>query len=271
MKIGFLTKYKHLPEFSSFVESKFECIDLHKGIVEVDYIFSAPNYTLSEVDDSLVENTKCKAVITPSTGTNHIKTNLVPIISIKNDKILESITSTAEHNLLLILRLAREIEPYRQLSSLNLGILGYGRLGKILHRIATPIFKNIYTADKEYQDKDFYSKTDILSINIDLTEDNYDFINKSYVEKFSKNIYIVNTARGEVVNEEEISILTYDGKVLGYGTDVIKEEFNSTATTMKSYYNPKIIVTRHIGGTAIEAQETAYRHLINKVLNENNI
>lgn len=265
-RIGFLTRYEHLPEFSAFVKENFECFNLQDSIVEVDYIFSAPNYPFCKVDDNIVKETKCKAVITPSTGTNHILTDLVPVLSIKKDKILENITSTAEHNLYLILYLLRNLEPRRQASNLTLGILGYGRLGKILKRICTPIFKDIFVKDIETEDSEFFKQTDVLSINVDLNPTTEDLINVDYINQFKKAIFIVNTSRGEIVNEYELFNLLLDGKVIGYATDVIKEEHSAKPTPLKIYSDKRVLITPHVGGTSIEAQEMAYKHVIKKVL-----
>ena len=270
--IGFLTPYKHLPKFKAYVEKNFKCINLlmikkedikiFKGI---DYIFAAPNYLNYSIEDKDIESTNIKGIISPSTGINHIKTKTVNVYDIKNDEILKTITSTAEHNLYLMLAITRQVKPINQLSKCNLGILGYGRLGKILHDITKPIFKNIYTSDINHTDEEFFKKTDFLSINIDYKKDNIDFINKNYIDKFSKNIFIVNTARGEVVNENDILDKVYSGKVLGYATDVWKEEYSSKATNLKVTADPRIIKTSHIGGTALQAQEAAYKHVIKKI------
>ena len=55
------------------------------------------------------------------------------------------------------------------------------------------------------------------------------------------------------------------GKVLGYATDVWKEEYSSKATNLKVTADPRIIKTSHIGGTALQAQEAAYKHVIKKI------
>ena len=53
--------------------------------------------------------------------------------------------------------------------------------------------------------------------------------------------------------------------ILGYATDVIKEEHSTKATNLKISNDPRIIKTSHIGGTAIQAQEVAYKHVISKL------
>ena len=274
--IGVLTPYKHLPEFNTYLKGKFKIIsmvDVPKDTLKIfkgiDYLFAAPNYLNYVLNNDDIKGTNVKAIITPSTGDNHINVS-IPVITIKNDSILEDISSTAEHNLYLCLALPRYIGNIVELKEKTLGILGYGRLGKILEKLAKNIFKRVLKSDLTHTDEEFFTETDFLSINIDSNDSNLYFINKEYVCKMKKNPYIVNTSRGEVVNEDDIVSLIYDGKVLGYATDVIKEEHTSKYTVLKDNNDKRILITPHIGGTAIEAQEKAYKRVISK-LYENNI
>ena len=113
--IGFLTPYKHLPEFTNFVSKQFKCISMvnqpKKNLniyKSVDYLFAAPNYLPYVIEDDDIDESSIKAIVTPSTGDNHINVS-IPVISIKNESILEEIYSTAEHNLYLCLALPRQI------------------------------------------------------------------------------------------------------------------------------------------------------------------
>jgi len=266
MKIGFKTPYKHLPAFTKYVENLFECIDISNELQEVDYIFSAPNYRKCVVDDSIVNITKAKTIITPSTGTNHILVSNTPVVSIKRDPILQDITSTAEHNLYLTLQLIRNIEPIRQTSDLTLGILGYGRLGKMLKKRTSKLYRNVKVKDKTFEDNGFFADVDVLSINVDLNETSESLVDRAFVNKFKKNLFIINTSRGEVVNEEDIIDMLYSNKVLGYATDVIREEHTPVYTELKSENHKNLFITPHTGGTAIDAQEKAYKRVIEKIL-----
>lgn len=271
--IGFLTPYKHLPYFKSYAEKNCKAINMTivkknelKYFKGVDYLFAAPNYLKYIIEEDDIKDLNLKGIISPSTGTNHINVKSIPIIDIYKDPILNLITSTAEHNLYLMLAILRKTKNIRELSELNLGILGYGRLGKILHNITKNIFKKISISDKDYMHENFFEDTDILSININLNKSNIDFIDKDYINKFKKNLFIINTARGEVVNEDDILDLITQGKVLGYATDVIKEEHSSKATNLRITSDYRILITPHIGGTAIEAQEKAYKKALSKIL-----
>jgi len=269
--IGFLTPYKHLPEFTNFVSKQFKCISMvnqpKKNLniyKSVDYLFAAPNYLPYVIEDDDIDESSIKAIVTPSTGDNHINVS-IPVITIKNDSILKEIYSTAEHNLYLCLALPRQIGEIVELKEKTLGIIGYGRLGKILEKIAKPLFKQVVRADTDFIDDNFFNDTDFLSINIDYRKENIDYINKEYVGKFRKNIYIVNTSRGEVVNEVDIIKLIHDNKVIGYATDVIKEEHSPKYTVLKDNNDIRFLRTSHVGGTAIEAQEKAYKRVIEKL------
>lgn len=266
MTIGFRTPYKHLNSFSKYVESKFDCVDISQNLQKVDYIFSAPNYSGCFIDESILKETNAKAVLTPSTGTNHIIDTNLPVINIKRDPILTEITSTAEHNLYLTLQLIRNIEPIRQLSDLTLGILGFGRLGKMLKERTSKLYRNVKVKDLTFEDYGFFNDIDILSINVDLNETTENLVDKAFISKFKNKLFIVNTSRGEVVNEKDIVEMLYSNKILGYGTDVIKEEHTNVCTELKSESHPNLFITPHTGGTAIDAQEKAYKRVIEKIL-----
>ena len=90
-------------------------------------------------------------------------------------------------------------------------------------------------------------------------------INKEYLSKFKKPIFIVNTSRGEVVNENDIINGLWDRTILGYGTDVIQEEHTTKTTILKVEKHKNLIITPHTGGIAVDAQEKAYRRVIEKL------
>lgn len=265
--IGFYTPYKHLPEFKNLVEAKFNCIELTGPVPDsVDYLFCAPNYAKFVLTDKHLVNTKVKAILTPSTGTNHVDVSCVPVYDISRSKILKEIYSTAEHNLYLCLQIVRKVPPILELRDCTLGIMGYGRLGKMLKRMTKNIFKEVLTMDLNYIDEGFFEKTDMLSININLTPDNEDIVGKDFISQFKKDIFIINTSRGEVVNELEIIQQINLGKVKGYATDVIKNEHSPTKSFLTIIDHPKILITPHVGGTALSAQEKAYKEVLQNIL-----
>jgi D-3-phosphoglycerate dehydrogenase len=273
-RILFITPIKHLPVFYNYVYKNYEFVELTNStyndvkdiIKQYDILFCAPNHQTFIIDEDLVKDTNIKCICSPSTGLNHINVDSVPIISIKNDKVIESIWSTAEHTLYLILSIVRHIKPVRELHDKTLGIIGYGRLGQMLEEMCKNIFKEIIVVDKskEYYDE-LFEKCDVLSLNVDLNSTSYQMINEKFLNNFKKNIYIVNTSRGEIVNEEDINFSLLSGRLLGYATDVLQTEYNSKESIFKN--NDKVIVTPHIAGVTIDAQERAYKRTLKKYEN----
>ena len=271
--IGFLTPYRHLPEFNKIVSERFKCLDLSDLIEkeqqhlfkECDYLFVAPNYIGYTITDKLLVGTNINKIITPSTGLNHIQVTKADIVHIKNDPVLTTIWSTAEHNLYLMLKLPRQTENIVEMNSKNLGILGYGRLGSMVKKLGRPLFNKVYTMDKDHNKPEFFKNVDFLSINIDLNEDNRRLIGRKFIKKFAKKLFIVNTSRGEVVDEKEILELLDKKQILGYATDVIQDEHTEGESVLKNSQLDNLTVTPHVGGTAIESQEKAYKRVIEKL------
>lgn len=270
--ILFITPINHLRSFYSEVFKRFKFLELMNPTYEdvkthirnFDILFCAPNYQKFIVDEELIKDSNIECIVSPSTGLNHIDVDSVPIISIKNDKILESIWSTAEHTLYLILSIVRHTTPSIELQDKTLGIIGDGRLGKMVEYLCQNIFKKVIVVDKDYGDKEkLFFESDIVSLHVDLNPSTYQMINKKYMQQFRKSIYLVNTSRGELVNEEDINELLLKDRISGYATDVLQTEYVEEKSILES--NHKVLITPHIAGTSIEAQEKAYNRVLEKI------
>ena len=216
------------------------------------------------------------------------KNNKIKIISLENEQnFLSKITCTAEHSLGLMIAISRNYykaiqsvvegnfnrRPFggiKMLSQSNLGIIGYGRLGKITKKICTPIFKNIFICDKKIDANLFKSnlksvllKSDFISLHIP-SHNNLNFFSRKNI-KIKKKFFLINTSRGEVVSENFILKLFKKKILLGYATDVLAGEFNKNFQVKKNLifrnlrkYN--ILITPHIGGSTKDAwKKTEYR------------
>ena len=195
-------------------------------------------------------------------GLNHIDVKSVPIVSVKNDKILNDIWSTAEHTLYLILSIVR---GKHELHDKTLGIIGYGRLGKMVEQLCKPLFKEIISVDKGDGFNELYKKSDVVSIHMDYNPTTEYMIDNEFLSHFNKSIYLINTARGEIVNEQDIKHLLSVGRIKGYATDVLQTEYNEQKSVF--YGVDYVITTPHIAGTSIEAQEKTYKRVLEKYEN----
>ena len=147
----------------------------------------------------------------------------------------------------------------------KIGVAGLGRIGKEILIRAKSFGLETFAYDK-YIDKKFvkdydiktiederelFSTVDILSLNMNLTSDNKNFVNKKKIENFAKKgLLIINTARGELVNEEAIIFGIKNNLISGYLTDVLVEEPIRENHPFLKYDN--IYITPHIASRNYE-------------------
>jgi D-3-phosphoglycerate dehydrogenase len=257
------------------------------------------------LDGDLLQFGQLKAICTASTGTNHIDVKYceemeIEIISITKDyQVINAITSTAEHTLALMLSLIRKIptsfhsvrdgnwdwEPYvgRQMNSLTIGIIGYGRLGKLMAKYCDALGMEVLLHDpyvfsfggniernkQPVELDELLERSDVISLHVHVTDETREMINKNTISKMVKRPYLINTSRGEIVNEDDIIDALRSEDLQGYATDVIRDEFgdikNSKLVDESITPQNKIIITPHIAGMTKEAQEIAYHWAIDKL------
>ena len=149
-----------------------------------------------------------------------------------------------------------------QLTGKTIGIIGAGNIGKELVQLLEPfnckilvndisesiIFdnKNIKFVDKE----SIYKESDIISIHTSLNADTFNLINKDIFRRMKKSAYLVNTARGGIVNQEDLKNALSDGIIAGAAIDVYDEEPPLDLNLLEL---PNLICTPHTGGNAEEA------------------
>ena len=266
-RILFITPVRHLSQFYNYALQNYKVLELVKPtykdvknqIKNFDILFCAPNHQTFVIDEDLIKDSNIKSILSPSTGLNHIDVDSVPIVSVKNDKVIYDVWSTAEHTLYLMLSIVR---GKHELHDKTLGIVGYGRLGKMVEQLCKPLFKKIISVDKGDSLDELYKESDIVSLHMDYNPTTEYMIDNEFLSHFKKNIYLINTARGEIVNEKDIKHLLSVGRIKGYATDVLQTEYNGKQSTFDGVKN--VITTPHIAGTSIEAQEKTYKRVLEK-------
>ena len=305
MKIAVITPVKHLEGIVDLLQSKGNVFFYETSTKEevkelllqtpIDTLVCNPNQQTYKIDKELLENTNVKIINSCSTGLNHIdlnycKNNNIKIQCHKNDyKLINQLPSTSELAFGLMLSLLRNIPKCnnhvsryhwdytqfmgRQVRDLKIGIIGYGRLGKMMKKYCDAFNAKTYVYDP-YVDieqtplEDMFKICDVISLHIHVTDETKYMISKKLLGLSKKGLYIINTSRGEIVNENDIVQLLSKGNLLGYGTDVIEDEFDDiTKSPIIKAMNEglNIIVTPHIGGMTIEGQTKAYNWSINKL------
>ena len=315
MNIAVITPIKHLLGVQKLIESKGHIFYLEKGNKQevrdlllknnINVILCNPNQQSYKIDKELLENTSIKTINSCSTGLNHIdldycKKNNIKIQCHKNDfNLINQLPSTSELAFGLMLSLLRQIpqgqkhvSEYkwdytqfmgRQVKDLKVGIVGYGRLGKMMFNFCKAFGADVMIYDPYVRDQlsdrfllnnwcssleQLFEFSDVVSLHVHVTDETKYMINKDLFGSIKKDCYIINTSRGEIVNELDIAVGLKTNIITGYATDVIENEFDDLVKSpiidaMNTGEN--IIVTPHVGGMTIEGQTKAYKHSIKKL------
>jgi len=184
----------------------------------------------------------------------------------------------------------REENRGLEIKGKTVGIIGYGNMGGAFARrlkgfdanvIAYDKYKTNYSDDyvKENTLEELYEKTDVLSLHVPLTDETKFMVNNEFINKFKKNIYLINTARGKVVKTDDLVKNLDKGKILGAGLDVLEYEKtsfeelhkNELPETFKNLINnDKVILSPHIAGWTVESNIKLSKFLAEKIIKEFN-
>lgn len=155
----------------------------------------------------------------------------------------------------------------------TLGIIGMGRIGRSLAKKAEALgMKVIYTdlfgkqegLKYEFLDlEELLKKADFLSLHVPYDKNLGSLIGKKELDLMKDGVYIVNCARGKVVDEAALLEALNSGKVAGAGIDVFEEEPTANEVLVN---HPKVSVTPHIGAATKEAQDRIGEEVVETVL-----
>lgn len=153
-----------------------------------------------------------------------------------------------------------------QLSAKTVGIIGVGYIGKELVRLLEPFGCTIlvndiinqsdyYTQHKliEVSKEELYARSDIVTIHTPLDTNTLSMININVFKQMKESAFILNSARGGIINENDLKLALQNGLIAGAAIDAYIEE---PPTDMELLKLPNLICTPHIGGNAQEAVES---------------
>lgn len=155
-------------------------------------------------------------------------------------------------------------KPIISLENKVIGILGYGNIGKEVENIARAFGMKILIYDRKDLEignqvslDEVLEKSDIITLHLPLTEETKYLINENTIEKMKKDVIIINTSRGPLINEEHLLEAIKNKKIYGVGLDVLNNEPpKKDFELMKS---DKVNITPHIAWAAIEARQNIMR------------
>ncbi|HEX5457726.1 MAG TPA: D-2-hydroxyacid dehydrogenase [Candidatus Nitrosotalea sp.] len=238
--------------------------------------------------------TQCKIIARVGVGLDNIDVDAAKAKGIRVINAVEgAMNAVAELVLGLMLSMAREIPRAdreirngkwlkkelmgSELSGKYLGIVGLGNIGKRLAKLARGLNMNIIGFDVMPIADDFardvglikadidtlLSSADYISFHVPLTDTTHHLVNAKRISTMKKTTYIINTSRGEIIDEDALYDALKEGKIAGAALDVFEKEpaVGNKLTTL-----PNVVCTPHIGAQTKEAQTLAANVIGEKII-----
>ncbi|WP_317312120.1 D-2-hydroxyacid dehydrogenase [Clostridium thermobutyricum] len=165
-----------------------------------------------------------------------------------------------------------------ELSGKTLGIIGMGRIGRSLAKKADALGMKViyYTIEGKHEDLNYeflsfeevLKNSDFISLHVPYDKEKGALIGESELNIIKDGSYIINCARGKVVDEKALLEALNSGKIKGAGIDVFE---NEPTTNKELINNPRVSVTPHIGAATDEAQNRIGEEVVETLKNFFNI
>lgn len=154
--------------------------------------------------------------------------------------------------------------PQMELGGKTLGIIGFGRIGKAVAKLAQAFGMKVIACSRSqteegcaiapYVDLDtLLARSDFVSLHCPLFAENSKMVNREFIEKMKDGAFLINTARGGLLDEQAVTDALTSGKLAGAAVDVVSEEpmkiYNPLLTA------PNCIVTPHIAWAPKESRQ----------------
>jgi glycerate dehydrogenase len=157
--------------------------------------------------------------------------------------------------------------PIVELEGKTLGLIGYGDLGKGVAKMAEAFGMKVLLAARPGQNmdvvdgyvrvplNDLLPQVDVLSIHCLLSDETLNLIDKNALSLMKPSAYLLNLARGGIVNEEALAEALKEGRLAGAATDVLSVEPPKDGNVLLDREIPNLIVTPHCAWASREARQ----------------
>lgn len=193
-------------------------------------------------------------------------------------------TSTAEHTVALMMAVAHELTASAQrlraatgdyvtlqnsmeLDGRTLGLLGFGRIGQAVARMAEAIGMRVIVSDPLYADSvtldELLETSDVLSLHVPATPDTTGMINTETLAKMKQGSILINAARGPIVVTDDLLAVLESGHLMGAGLDVTDPE--PLDPDHRLLHMDNVIVTPHIASNTTAGRERMERMAFDQV------
>ena len=271
--------------------------DLDKHLSDMDIVISAPFYPAYMTKERIEKAPNLKLAITAGVGSDHVDLDAASKHDVGVVEVTGSNTvSVAEHavmDLLIVLRnfmeghrqsvegewdLSKVGNQARELQNKTIGIFGFGRIGQLVAERLKPFNVTIQHYDPINQKDNENSRfvefeelvktSDAITIHAPLTPSTDNLFNEDVLNKMKKGSYLVNTARGKIVNTQALVNAVNSGQIQGYAGDVWYPQPAPADHPWRTM--PRNGMTIHYSGMTLESQkriEDGVKDILNRFFN----
>lgn len=271
--------------------------DLDKHLSDMDIVISAPFYPAYMTKERIEKAPNLKLAITAGVGSDHVDLDAASKHDVGVVEVTGSNTvSVAEHavmDLLIVLRnfmeghrqsvegewdLSKVGNQARELQNKTIGIFGFGRIGQLVAERLKPFNVTIQHYDPINQKDNENSKfvefeelvktSDAITIHAPLTPSTDNLFDEDELSKMKKGSYLVNTARGKIVNTQALVDAVNSGQIQGYAGDVWYPQPAPADHPWRTM--PRNGMTIHYSGMTLESQkriEDGVKDILNRFFN----
>jgi glycerate dehydrogenase len=160
--------------------------------------------------------------------------------------------------------------PVVELSGKTLGIIGYGELGQAVAKLAAAFGMKVLVGTlpsrPQYGERiaftELLPQVDFLSLHCPLTDETRDLIDTQTFDLMKKSAFLINCARGGIVNEQALADALRQGKIAGAATDVLSIEPPKQGNVLLAEDIPNLIITPHSAWGSVDARQ----RIVNQML-----
>ena len=245
-------------------------------------------YMRVRFDRAMIESaTALRAFIAATTGADHVAADAlderdIPLLTLRGQTdLLRNLTPAAELSWFLVMACARGARtaiqevlegiwnrnnhPGLMLRGRTIGIVGCGRIGTWMSRYARAFGMNCLGYDpfltafpegiRGIALSDLLERSDVVSVHVPLTDATRGLLGAAELARMKSGAILVNTSRGEIVDESAILGALEDGRLRAVGLDVLVGEPDVARHPLVEYArkHPNVIITPHIGGFSPDA------------------
>jgi glycerate dehydrogenase len=161
--------------------------------------------------------------------------------------------------------------PIIELQGKKLGVIGYGNLGKQVAHFMQGMGMQILIAEGSSKAPgtlplpEILAEADVITLHVPLTKATHGLIERKELMQMKRSSFLINTARGGIVNEQDLADALREGLIAGAGVDVLSQEPPPAHHPLLQEDVPNLLVTPHVGWGSLESRNRLLHTMQNNI------